>query len=182
MIVFTSIYFESYCKTLAWYNKKILKSFYHKIHLHVKGILNQNKQPAHEDLGQCLKRHHHRNAKFSCCPAEQKQVKDKNLYVFWWWCHYLHVHGAMWLFVTNFWYKIKNVSRLDLDGCFAMIYLWATMVKKINHANQTPNDCLSKSIKPFWHYVKPFWIIQDSVKARFTFVTTYRKGSTLNIN
>ena len=82
MIVFISIYFESYCKTLAWYNKKIMKSFYHKIHLHVKGILNQNKQPAHEDLGQCLKRHHHRNAKFSCCPAEQKQVKDKNLYMF----------------------------------------------------------------------------------------------------
>ena len=44
IIVVTKIYFESYCKIPARSNKSILKSFYHKIHLHVKGILNQNKQ------------------------------------------------------------------------------------------------------------------------------------------
>ena len=42
---FTGIYFEWYCKISARSNKSILiKSFYHKIYLHVKGILNQNKQ------------------------------------------------------------------------------------------------------------------------------------------
>ena len=42
IIVFTSIYFESYCKIPAQSTKSKL-SFYHKIYLHVKGILNQNK-------------------------------------------------------------------------------------------------------------------------------------------
>ena len=44
IIVFTSNYFESYPKVLARSNKSVLKSFYHKIYLHVKGILSQNKQ------------------------------------------------------------------------------------------------------------------------------------------
>ena len=43
IIVNTSIYFESYCKIAARSNKSITKSFSHKSHLHVKGILNQNK-------------------------------------------------------------------------------------------------------------------------------------------
>ena len=42
--VLTSIYFEPYCRIPARSNKLILESFYHKIHLHAKGILNQNKQ------------------------------------------------------------------------------------------------------------------------------------------
>ena len=44
IIVFTGVYFESYCKIPARSNKSILWFFYHKIHLYVKGILNQNKQ------------------------------------------------------------------------------------------------------------------------------------------
>ena len=44
IIVFTSIYFESYCKIPARSNTLILWSFYYDIYLHVKGILNQNKQ------------------------------------------------------------------------------------------------------------------------------------------
>ena len=44
IIVFTSIYFESYCKIPARSNKSILQSFSHKIYLHVKGVLNQNEQ------------------------------------------------------------------------------------------------------------------------------------------
>ena len=42
--IFTSNYFEPHCKIHAWSNKSVLKSFYHKIDLHVKGILSQNKQ------------------------------------------------------------------------------------------------------------------------------------------
>ena len=38
VIVFTRIYFESYCKMPTRSNKSILYSFYHKIHLH--GILH----------------------------------------------------------------------------------------------------------------------------------------------
>ena len=85
IIVFTSIYFESYCKIPARSNKSVLQSFYHKIHLHVKGILNQNKQiktkcrsgfiqPARVDSGQCLKRNHHWN-------ALTKNKQKKNLYI-----------------------------------------------------------------------------------------------------
>ena len=44
IIVFTSIYFESYRKIPARSNKSILQSFYHKIHVHVKDILTQNKK------------------------------------------------------------------------------------------------------------------------------------------
>ena len=44
IIVLTSIYSGSYCKIPSRSNKSILLSFCHKIYLHVKGILNQNKQ------------------------------------------------------------------------------------------------------------------------------------------
>ena len=37
-------YFESYCQFPTLSNKSILQSSYHKINLHVKDILNQNKQ------------------------------------------------------------------------------------------------------------------------------------------
>ena len=115
--VFTSIYYESYCKIPARSNKSIPWSYYHKTHLYVKGILNQNKRfnyvkirlhlaclcqfrplPEMTPLPEC-------QPKFICCYVDQKHAKGKNLYIifFWWWGHNLHVPPPpMSLFVTDF--------------------------------------------------------------------------------
>ena len=115
IIVFTNIYFESYCKIPAQSNKSVLQSFYHEIHLNVKGILNQNKQiktkyrsgfiqPARIDPGQCLKRNHHRTRK-------KQKIKtylhffggDVNIYIY--------LLPLMSLFVTYFGYRPPHLPQ-----------------------------------------------------------------------
>ena len=99
-------------------NKSTLQSLYHKIHLHVNGILNQNKQiylnedqclfSLHADIGQCIKRYHYQNASQNPAAAaltkNKRKLKTHTYFCcwWWWWCHYLDLRPPP--YVTNFGY------------------------------------------------------------------------------
>ena len=126
ILVFTSIYFKSYCKIPARSNKSMLQSFYHKIHLCVKGILKQNKQmktkfrpgfiqPARVDSDQCQKRNHLRT---------RKKQEIKTYTQFWWSCHYLHLPPAP--FLSKLLGTAVSPNSSDL-----ILYWWCHEKKKL---------------------------------------------------
>ena len=84
IIVFTSIYFEPYCKIPARFNKSI-PVFLHKIHIHVTGILNlcaRTQANAWNDSAAVLTKHKQK-VKVYTSLEEKKLAKNDNFFCQW---------------------------------------------------------------------------------------------------
>ena len=78
--------------------------------------------------------------KFSCCHADQKQVKNKNLYIifFWWWCHYLSVPCR-----RHFWMAPKG-------NIFRSISFFLESKKKLKRRNTNSEGTVAPRCQPFF--------------------------------
>ena len=88
--------------------------------------------------------------KLSCCRADQKQVKIKNLYIFfWWWCHYFHVLPfPLCHFLSHFSIKLEFCSTTLPKDDFTMAILPVRFPKLLKTAQKACfySNCYLKCI------------------------------------
>ena len=97
--------------------------------------------------------------KFSCCHADQKQVKNKNWYIifFWWWCHYLHVPPPPYVaFFFLFWVPLSLVPcrrhfwMAPKGNIFRSISFFLESKKKLKRRNTNSEGTVAPRCQPFF--------------------------------